>query len=68
MRYETEINNIANKILDIQYDIKALTNKAYQDAIEHERERIRCAIVQYALDNKLPVESVEPFVNIVDCK
>lgn len=65
MRYETEINNIVNKLTDIQYDIKALTNKAYKDAVEHERERIRCAIVQYALDNKLSLESIEPFVNIV---
>lgn len=68
MRYETEINNIVNKLTDIQYDIKALTNKAYQDAVEYERERIRCAIVQYALDNNLSIESVEPFINIVNCK
>ena len=68
MRYEEEINNIVNKIVDVQYDIKALTNKVYQDAIGHERERIRIAMVQYALDNNLPIESIEPFVKIVDGK
>ena len=68
MRYETEIKNIVNKMTGIQYEIKALTNKAYQDAIEYERERIKCAIVQYALDNNLSAESIEPFMNIIDGK
>lgn len=68
MRYEAEINNIVNKVTSVQYEIEALTNKAYQDAIEYERERIRFAIVQYALDNNLSIESIEPFINIVNCK
>lgn len=68
MRYEAEINNIVNKVASVQYEIEALTDKAYQDAIEYERERIRFAIVQYALDNNLSIESIEPFINIVNCK
>lgn len=68
MRYEAEINNIVNKVASVQYEIEALTEKAYQDAIEYERERIRFAIVQYALDNNLSIESIEPFINIVNCK
>jgi len=60
--WESKANKGGNR------NFKALTNKAYKDAIEHERERIRFAIVQYALDNNLSIEGVEPFINIVNCK
>lgn len=66
MRYEDEQKSITSKMNDIRYSIVALVEKAYNDGVLHERERIRFAIAQYALDNKLDVKDIEPFINLVN--
>ena len=66
MRYEKEVNEIMNKIQSVEYDIVGLMEKVKNDAITDERDRIRFAIVQYALDNNIDATVIGPFIKIVD--
>lgn len=66
MRYEKEVNEIMNKIQSVEYDIVGLMEKVKNDAITDERDRIRFAIVQYALDNNIDATVIEPFIKIID--
>ena len=66
MRYEKEVNEIMNKIQSIEYDIVGLMEKVKNDAITDERDRIRFAIVQYALDNNIDATVIDPFIKIID--
>ena len=66
MRYEKEVNEIMNKIQNVEYDIVGLMEKVKNDAITDERDRIRFAIVQYALDNNIDATVIEPFIKIID--
>ena len=66
MRYDKEVNEIMNKIQSVEYDIVGLMEKVKNDAITDERDRIRFAIVQYALDNNIDSSVIEPFIKIID--
>ena len=66
MRYEKEVNEIMNKIQSVEYDIVGLMEKVKNDAITDERDRIRFAIVQYALDNNIDTTVIEPFIKIIE--
>ena len=66
MRYEKEVNEIMNKIKSVEYDIVGLMEKVKNDAITDERDRIRFAIAQYALDNNIDATVIEPFIKIID--
>ena len=66
MRYEKEVNEIMNKIKNVEHDIVGLMEKVKNDAITDERDRIRFAIVQYALDNNIDTTVIEPFIKIID--
>lgn len=66
MRYEKEVNEIMNKIQNVEHDIVGLIEKVKNDAIADERDRIRFAIVQYALDNNIDATVIEPFIKIID--
>ena len=66
MRYDKEVNEIMNKIQSVEYDIVGLMEKVKNDAIIDERDRIRFAIVQYALDNNIDATVIEPFIKIID--
>ena len=66
MRYEKEVNEIMNKIQSVEYDIVGLMEKVKNDAIIDERDRIRFAIVQYALDNNIDATVIDPFIKIID--
>ena len=66
MRYEKEVNEIMNKIKNVEHDIVGLMEKVKNDAITDERDRIRFAIVQYALDNNIDATVIEPFIKIID--
>ena len=66
MRYEKEVNEIMNKIQSIEYDIVGLMEKVKNDVITDERDRIRFAIVQYALDNNIDATVIDPFIKIID--
>ena len=66
MRYEKEVNEIMNKIQSVEYDIVGLMEKVKNDAITDERDRIRFAIVQYALDNNIDATVIDPFIKIID--
>ena len=66
MRYEKEVNEIMNKIQSVEYDIVGLMEKVKNDAITDERDRIRFAIVQYALDNNIDSSVIEPFIKIIE--
>ena len=66
MRYDKEVNEIMNKIQSVEYDIVGLMEKVKNDAITDERDRIRFAIVQYALDNNIDATVIEPFIKIID--
>ena len=68
MRYEKEVNEIMNKIQSVEYDIVGLMEKVKSDAIIDERDRIRFAIVQYALDNNIDATVIEPFIKIIDSR
>lgn len=68
MRYEKEVNEIMNKIQSVEYDIVGLMEKVKNDAITDERDRIRFAIVQYALDNNIDTTVIEPFIKIIDSR
>ena len=68
MRYEKEVNEIMNKIQSVEYDIVGLMEKVKNDAITDERDRIRFAIVQYALDNNSDATVIEPFIKIIDSR
>ena len=66
MRYEKEVNEIMNKIQSVEYDVVGLIEKVKNDAITDERDRIRFAIVQYALDNNIDATVIEPFIKIIE--
>ena len=66
MRYEKEVNEIMNKIKNVEHDIVGLMEKVKNDAITDERDRIRFAIVQYALDNNIDSSVIEPFIKIIE--
>ena len=66
MRYEKEVNEIMNRIQSVEYDIVGLMEKVKNDAITDERDRIRFAIVQYALDTNIDATVIEPFIKIID--
>ena len=66
MRYEKEVNEIMNKIKNVEHDIVGLMEKVKNDAITDERDRIRFAIVQYALDNNIDATVIEPFIKIIE--
>ncbi len=66
MRYEKEVNEIMNRIQSVEYDIVGLMEKVKNDAITDERDRIRFAIVQYALDNNIDSSVIEPFIKIIE--
>ena len=66
MRYEKEVNEIMNKIQSVEYDVVGLIEKVKNDAITDERDRIRFAIVQYALDNNIDTTVIEPFIKIIE--
>ena len=66
MRYEKEVNEIMNKIQSVEHDIVGLIGKVKNDTIADERDRIRFAIVQYALDNNIDATVIEPFIKIID--
>lgn len=66
MRYEKEVNEIMNKIKNVEHDIVGLMEKVKNDAITDERDRIRFAIVQYALDNNIDATVIDPFIKIID--
>ncbi len=66
MRYDKEVNEIMNKIQSVEYDIVGLMEKVKNDAITDERDRIRFAIVQYALDNNIDATVIDPFIKIID--
>lgn len=66
MRYDKEVNEIMNKIQSVEYDIVGLMEKVKNDAIIDERDRIRFAIVQYALDNNIDATVIDPFIKIID--
>ena len=66
MRYEKEVNEIMNKIQSVEYDIVGLMEKVKNDAVTDERDRIRFAIVQYALDNNIDSSVIEPFIKIIE--
>ena len=68
MRYKKEVNEIMNKIQSVEYDIVGLMEKVKNDAITDERDRIRFAIVQYALDNNIDATVIEPFIKIIDSR
>ena len=68
MRYDKEVNEIMNKIQSVEYDIVGLMEKVKNDAIIDERDRIRFAIVQYALDNNIDTTVIEPFIKIIDSR
>ena len=66
MRYEKEVNEIMNKIQSVEYDVVGLIEKVKNDAITDERDRIRFAIVQYALDNNIDTTVIEPFIKLIE--
>ena len=66
MRYDEEVNEIMNKIQSVEHDIVGLMEKVKNDAITDERDRIRFAIVQYALDNNIDATVIDPFIKIID--
>ena len=66
MRYEKEVNEIMNKIKNVEHDIVGLMEKVKNDAITDERDRIRFAIVQYALDNNIDATVIDPFIKIIE--
>ena len=66
MRYEKEVNEIMNKIKNVEHDIVGLMEKVKNDVITDERDRIRFAIVQYALDNNIDATVIDPFIKIID--
>lgn len=66
MRYDKEVNEIMNKIQSVEHDIVGLMEKVKNDAIIDERDRIRFAIVQYALDNNIDATVIDPFIKIID--
>ena len=68
MRYEKEVNEIMNKIKNVEHDIVGLMEKVKNDAITDERDRIRFAIVQYALDNNIDATVIDPFIKIIDSR
>lgn len=66
MRYDKEVNEIMTKVQSIEYDIVGLMEKVKNDAVTDERDRIRFAIVQYALDNNIDATVIDPFIKIID--
>ena len=66
MRYGKAVNEIMNKIQSVEHDIVGLIGKVKNDTIADERDRIRFAIVQYALDNNIDTTVIEPFIKIID--
>lgn len=66
MRYDEEVNEIMNKVQSVENDISRLMKKVKNDAVTDERDRIRFAIVQYALDNNIDSSVIEPFIKIID--
>ena len=66
MRYDKEVNEIMNKVQSVENDISRLMEKVKNDAITDERDRIRFAMVQYALDNNIDSSVIEPFIKIID--
>ena len=65
MRYDKEVNEIMNKIKNVEHDIVGLMEKVKNDAITDERDRMRFAIVQYALDNNIDAMVIEPFIKMI---
>ena len=68
MRYDNEVNEIMTKVQSIENDITSLMEKVKNDAITDERDRIRFAVVQYALDNNIDSSVIEPFIKIIEGK
>lgn len=66
MRYDKEVNEIMNKVQSVENDISRLMEKVKNDAVTDERDRIRFAMVQYALDNNIDSSVIEPFIKIID--
>lgn len=66
MRYDKEVNEIMNKVQSVENDISRLMEKVKNDAVTDEKDRIRFAMVQYALDNNIDSSVIEPFIKIID--
>ena len=64
--YEKEINNIKNHLQNIEFSIEPLINKTYNDGIKHERERIKNSIIQFAINNSIPVDKIQPIIDIIN--
>ena len=66
MRYDNEVNKIITKVQSIENDITKLIEKVKNDAVTDERDRMRFAVVQYALDNNIDPSVIEPFIKIIE--
>ena len=66
MRYDKEVNEIMTKVQSVEYDIVGLIEKVKNDVVTDERDRIRFAMVQYALDNNIDSSVIEPFIKIIE--
>ena len=64
--YEKEINGIKNHLQNIEYSIESLIDKTYDDGIKHERERIKNSIIQFAINNSIPVDKIQPIIDIIN--
>ena len=61
-----EVNEIMNKVQSVENDISRLMEKVKNDVVTDERDRIRFAMVQYALDNNIDSSVIEPFIKIIE--
>ena len=66
MRYDKEVNEIMTKVQSVENDIARLMEKVKDDAVTDERDRIRFAMVQYALDNNIDSSVIESFIKIIE--
>ena len=66
MRYDKEVNEIMTKVQSVENDIARLMEKVKNDVVTDERDRIRFAMVQYALDNNIDSSVIEPFIKIIE--
>ena len=66
MRYDKEVNEIMTKVQSVEYDIVGLIEKVKNDVVTDERDRIRFAMIQYALDNNIDSSVIEPFIKIIE--
>lgn len=61
---EKEIEKTNDTLLNLKYDIEAICKKSYISGFQSACESIRVEMVQYCMDNKIPLDVVHPFSEI----